>query len=157
MSTEQHVIVTQEERPGKAPLIHVYGGYTDRPTAQRGARAFLARLFPFERRNWRATTHKVQYDRGLGGVSPTDWALVSAEVIEVEKIPAPELQGEATGIIPGSRTVPPGNRLWDAHGIGVYSEDGHWLTTVAFKTKRQARRFHKALNASLSHNGTVDG
>lgn len=70
MSTEQHVIVTQEQRPGKAPLIHVYGGYTDRPTAQRGARAFISRLFPFEQRNWRATTHKVQYDRGLGGVTP---------------------------------------------------------------------------------------
>jgi hypothetical protein len=38
--------------------------------------------------------------------------------------------------------------------VGVYHEDGHWITSVSFKHVWQAKVFHWLVNASCFHNAT---
>lgn len=167
MSEQPHVVVTRTTEPGKVPQVRVYGPYPSRRVARREARTKVAgeRLMASLGR-FSATAHRLIDNRPQWEALEATVHVIATQVetgaladIEYTKENLAWSAEEAdhdNRIIPGSPTVPPGSRTWDAHSIGVYSEGGHWLTSVTFKTKRQARRFHKALNSSLTHNGTKE-
>lgn len=149
MTEEQYAVVTRTTEPGKVPQVRVYGPYPSRKVAQRKARRRIAdeRIMASLGR-FTAAAHKILDDK-------PQYVLIGATVQAIEVVDDGIDKLMPQGVIPGSRTVPPGSRTWDAGpSIGVYSEAGHWIGTVSFKHRWQATLFHALVNRSTTHNGT---